>query len=775
MTIPDRWSIGSRTTTNYAANPSFELGDANSDGIGNNWLADNSITGTPTYSLPAGRSGSCAQRIQYTGVAGDTGFRDIRFCPSALTAVGTIAEGDDVTASAYLKGALAGCTCRLVIRWWDYAGYYLGSEIGSAVSISGSWARGDVTGTAPATASRFDFYVQVLDITEADTVDLYIDDVLAEKGSTASTYPGDLASDSPVAINYHQNPSFETDTDSDGRADGVGTFVDGTTTGTAVLSQIAGRLGGYAQRVVYTGVAGDSAGKTLQGGLHSKTDAGTFVPGDPVIGSAYIKGACSGTGLRFVLLYHTDAGAYVTSAASGELSVGADWARVSWAGTVPATAGRVTLSAASTFGTIVESDVFDVAFDDVVLEKAAAVTDYFDGESLNCYFGGDWHASLSYRELCRAEDGTVVVGDTVEANDSRVHTPGMSVVGGRTYGAALNLEVTARAGGTCTADLDWYASDDTYISSTEIKALSAITADARYAAVGAAPAAAAYARVSVAWSGATGACEAIVYDVDSGAHLISLPATIVLSAMHGQHEAPLELVLAGTDLHHVAAGVYPDETAVVADFIHEAVDLSWSAGVAAADANGYPDGAGNTVWKTNSASAIYADIDVTGYEPGTYAVYANASRDAAASPAQVYTAYTDEVDIEGTDLRRHLLGYVSLPCETVRGSATSSLRVYLISDGTDYVYLNTVELIPASWGITGWHHGTSSESADELRFADGIVYADDTASLAYATGDRELAALGGALVVTGEAEVEAATVSAEVAIEYAPRWEQLPS
>jgi glycerophosphoryl diester phosphodiesterase len=388
------------------------------------------------------------------------------------------------------------------------------------------------------------------------------------------------------------------------------------------------------------------------------------------------------------------------------------------------------------------------------------------------------------------------------------------------------------------------------------------------------------------------------------AEAVSLPCVLDLSAMTGQHEAPLEFAAAG-HLHQAVAGVYPDGAATIADFIHKAVDLSWSAGVADIDANGYttdvgythkvadattiaaPDGSddatdralanelksdlnthmasttyhlaadtaistadatddatfialtqaldvkwkahaasttvhggiaddvalaavtalalaaspdkaacrtycnalkpihaahllattdvGHAVWKTNSASAVYADIDVTSYEPGTYAVYANARRDTAASPAQVYTAYTDEVDIEGTDLRRHLLGYVSLPCETVRGSATSSLRVYLISDGTDYVYLNTIELIPASWGIAGWHHGTTTETVAELRWDDGIVYADDAASLAYAIGDRELSVLDGALVVTGESDAEAATIATALSVSYDPRWEQLPA
>jgi hypothetical protein len=260
------------------------------------------------------------------------------------------------------------------------------------------------------------------------------------------------------------------------------------------------------------------------------------------------------------------------------------------------------------------------------------------------------------------------------------------------------------------------------------------------------------------------------------ASAVTLPCVLDLSAMQGQHAAPLDLVLNATtaNLHQVVAGVYPDDSAVIADFVHEAATLTWSGGAAAADTNGYPDGTGNTVWSTNSAAGVYTDLDVTDYLPGTYAIYANVARQSAASPATIATAYTTAVAIEGTDLRRHLLGYVALPCSTVRASATSSLRVTLTSDGTDYVYCNTIEVIPASWGIAGWHHSTTSSSADELRWADDVVYADDVASLAYATDDRALSAFGGALVVTGEGTTEAATLAVTATIDYDPRWEQLP-
>jgi len=261
------------------------------------------------------------------------------------------------------------------------------------------------------------------------------------------------------------------------------------------------------------------------------------------------------------------------------------------------------------------------------------------------------------------------------------------------------------------------------------------------------------------------------------AEAVTIPCVLSLAAMLGDAPAPLNLLLEATaaDLHQVVAGVYPDAPAALEKFVLEAVDLSWSAGAADTDANGYPDGAGNTVWKTNAAAGVYTDVDVTDYLPGTYALYANVKRDAGASPATIETPYTDPVTIEGTDLRRQLVGIVSLPCATVRGAATSTLRLTMKGDDTDYVYCNTLEIIPVSWGYVGWHHTTPGSSADTLRFADGLVYADDAASLAYAIDPTSLLALGGTLVIIGEGTAEAPTQAAETTVSYEPRWEQLPT
>ncbi len=258
---------------------------------------------------------------------------------------------------------------------------------------------------------------------------------------------------------------------------------------------------------------------------------------------------------------------------------------------------------------------------------------------------------------------------------------------------------------------------------------------------------------------------------------VSLPAVLDLSAMTGDAPAPLDVLFdaSSADIHRLAAGIYPESGVAITKFVRKAVDLTWDTGSATTDSAGWPDGTGNTVWRTNSATGASASVDVTDLAPGSYAVCVNAKRDAGASPATVGTSVTEAVDIEGTSLRRHLLGIVSLPLTAVRGSATSAIGIVLTSDGTDYAYLNTIEFIPVSWGCWGWHHATASGSCDKLRLEDGLTYADDVASLAYVQLGQQLKTLGGTLVVTAEGRSEAPTLAVTSTASYEPRYEQLPS
>lgn len=256
---------------------------------------------------------------------------------------------------------------------------------------------------------------------------------------------------------------------------------------------------------------------------------------------------------------------------------------------------------------------------------------------------------------------------------------------------------------------------------------------------------------------------------------ITIPCVVDLSAMVGQAAAPLDLVVsAGAGVHQLAVGVYRDATAPLTLFVRRAVLLSWSGGAASADADGYPDGVGNTLWRTNSGTGVYTDVDVSSLMPGSYIPVVNAKRDAAGTAA-VWTTYCSPVAVEGDTLRRHCLPPVALPPKAVRGSASSTLRFYLKGDGTNYGYVNTIEFLPVSEGMVAWHHSTPTSSAAVLRFADGLVYADDVASLAHLRGDHELRALGGTLFVTGEAPAEDPVLVATLGAEYTPRWEQIPS
>jgi hypothetical protein len=197
-----------------------------------------------------------------------------------------------------------------------------------------------------------------------------------------------------AVTNHCTGPSFEIDTNADGTADNVAN-AGSSITGTPVLTTPAGRLGGKAQRIAYTGVAGDSAGKTLTYLACAKT-AASFTAADKVTVSVFAKGTCTGTGVRLSIYYYTGADGYVSSEASvAEMTPSTAWQRFTFTGTVPATGEKVAVGLGSTFGTIVENDVFDVTFDDMVIESGEAASPYFDGDFAYSVWSGAQDASTS--------------------------------------------------------------------------------------------------------------------------------------------------------------------------------------------------------------------------------------------------------------------------------------------------------------------------------------------------------------------------------------------
>ena len=84
------------------------------------------------------------------------------------------------------------------------------------------------------------------------------------------------------------DPSFETDVTTPGVADGW--TVVSTVGGTPIFSQVAGRIGGNAQRIQYTAQAGDT-GKTI---WLQQTTPGTIYHNQTVVASVWAKGSVTG-------------------------------------------------------------------------------------------------------------------------------------------------------------------------------------------------------------------------------------------------------------------------------------------------------------------------------------------------------------------------------------------------------------------------------------------------------------------------------------------------
>lgn len=198
-----------------------------------------------------------------------------------------------------------------------------------------------------------------------------------------------------MATNYCTNPSFET-----GAADALATgfsLVDSTVTGTVVFSKVAGRNGGLAQRIQYTGVEGDAAGN-LAFYIRFPTSAGTVTPGDVWTQSLYVKAACTGVSLYLTSQYVTDAGGWLESGPNLAIANSATFLPYSQTtGAAPATSGVFRLLVfPALIGT---GDIVDFTIDDVLIEKSAVLTPYFDGSYWRCAWDGVAHASTSQNEL----------------------------------------------------------------------------------------------------------------------------------------------------------------------------------------------------------------------------------------------------------------------------------------------------------------------------------------------------------------------------------------
>lgn len=181
--------------TNYVTNPSIETATTG-------WYRTDTCVGTAAITrVSGGQVGDYALQFAYTAEASDATGTATQYC--SPTAVGTAAQGDKWTVSAYVKkgaGTTSGVTVTLRIAYYNEAGVYIGQVSGADIfsSLTTSFQRFSYTGTLPADGaiSRVDARLVCSSIAYGDAFDLVSDAWLLEKvdglddyfdGSTADT------------------------------------------------------------------------------------------------------------------------------------------------------------------------------------------------------------------------------------------------------------------------------------------------------------------------------------------------------------------------------------------------------------------------------------------------------------------------------------------------------------------------------------------------------------------------------------------------------------
>jgi len=599
--------------------------------------------------------------------------------------------------------------------------------------------------------------------------------------------------------NYATNPSMETDTNTDGQCDGFdGLSPYYTIAGAPTFTQVAGRTD-QCQRFEYTGVAGDGGTNCVVG---VTTAVGTFSEGDDVTASVYLKGSFSGFTNRLYVIFYTAAGVYISKESTTVTELTGDFVRWSVSGTAPANTSYVGVGLGSV-GYIHENDTVDFYLDDIQIEKATSASAYFDGDTADCWWTGSADASTSKKLqsaegegwLSTASSGEFVVNDEAGAANNYIEqTTAMTVTASTRYGVGAYLEVTARAGGTFTCEVDWYTSEDAYVSSTTLKALSAVTGDTWYQQDVTSPATAAGAKVKCVWSGATGTCTATLHDVEFGKHLICAPNLLEAGTLVGDYPAPLDVTIEGTeaDFHSVFVGrLDADSALTLADLLGEAEDWSWSGGTTSAGpTTNQSDGASKKNASTSYATASFGetrDFDVGAYLPLLRAAILDTAETGTFKLAKQtgWSGDTTDVDIEektitgtGYDTTRIIeFAKVRLPLAAAE-SATglSSLIVGMKSSsatGGDEAVSDSLFLVPASWGLLGIHADDYDRDFTEVVFgSDGSVVLDDLEHYGYVVNPGPILAPPGALQLAVGGEIVAAQADAafRVSITYTPRY-----
>ncbi len=540
----------------------------------------------------------------------------------------------------------------------------------------------------------------------------------------------------------------------------------------------------YADGGVHDGITSKKI--TITGNASCNSQAGISIKNERVNGEvaegdivtmAAVMGECTLTGctLKMRIYWYDSSGAGVSQSDSAGFTPGSPFAQVVHSGTAPATATsfKCQILANGNFS-VGDSQVYSIC-EALAFVTSSAAPVWFDGDSIGAHWTGTRDASTSHRYLCRPESGAWVLEDTSDAYETSLRSPAITAVPGRHYGVMARVTVDSCTGGTFSVDILFYDSTDTYISGYSATGyLTSAAGETLYGYDVRAPITATQACVRIGWiddTVPTGDCKATVSDVMFGDGVGRAPFVLPAYDQHGEFAAPwnLDIDASTGELAALYAGRYPDAAADIGTFAFEAVDLTWSTVSATTDAAGWPDGAGNTVERRQSATEIYADIDVSDLEPGEYLLVAKCKA-TTANTGTIRHEYSNPIDIPTTSLGLLNLGTVRLPTNAVRGASTDVLRVYLAGDGTNYGYVNAFFFVPVSFGgFVGWQ--ASSGHAHTLTWEDGVLYVDDAGNMADSLKIAPIVGLGGTLVVIAEQVTPEPTTALSNTLTVVPRYE----
>lgn len=168
-------------------------GTSSSAGLWTGWTnGNNGVTGTSTVSQVSASdlttiASSNAQRLQYTGLAGDVNAAATHILRSTITGAGTVVSGDIVTVSAWVKSTGTNCTPKMYLVWINAAGGDI-SAVSTTITNSTTWKRITLTSTAPANTDKIALRFQFENIDNTDTFDTTVYGPQAEKNNAATSW-----------------------------------------------------------------------------------------------------------------------------------------------------------------------------------------------------------------------------------------------------------------------------------------------------------------------------------------------------------------------------------------------------------------------------------------------------------------------------------------------------------------------------------------------------------------------------------------------------------